>query len=266
MTYWKKLKNEIYRVREKGYENTDIVKVSEKYFEYADRTVTAAERYSEKIAGKIRSIEYITAFDMALIVLLLIAQYIDKLNERTGRDEYYLALTNREVYLMFENMIYDWFGEVSEDYNDFINGLLQGDVDAMNQYMNQVSKYMFSYFDTGKKGSDSEPERFYHGFVLGLMVELEGRYVITSNRESGFGRYDVMLEPVNRSEDAIIIEFKVRNKRKEASLEETVRTALKQIEEKEYEAELVSRGFKREKIRKYEFAFEGKNVLIGEHE
>ena len=95
-------------------------------------------------------------------------------------------------------MIHEWFTEVSEDYNDFIQGLLQGDVDAMNQYMNQVSKYMFSYFDIGKKGSDSEPERFYHGFVLGLMVELEGRYIITSNRESGFGRYDVMLEPVDK--------------------------------------------------------------------
>lgn len=97
----------------------------------------------------------------------------------------------------------------------------------------------------------------------------KNQFLLTSDlltEESGFGRYDVMLEPVNRSEDAIIIEFKVRNKRKEASLEETVRTALKQIEEKEYEAELVSRGFKREKIRKYGFAFEGKNVLIGEYE
>ena len=101
-------------------------------------------------------------------------------------------------------------------------------------------------------------------------IYTKNQFLLTSDllteEESGFGRYDVMLEPVNRSEDAIIIEFKVRNKRKEASLEETVRTALKQIEEKEYEAELVSRGFKREKIRKYGFAFEGKNVLIGEHE
>ena len=123
---------------------------------------------------------------------------------------------------------------------------------------------MFSYFDTGKKGSDSEPERFYHGFVLGLMVELEGRYIITSNRESGFGRYDVMLEPVDKSDNAMIIEFKVRNTGKETSLEETVKTALQQIEDREYEAKLISRGFVREKIRKYGFAFEGKQVLIGE--
>lgn len=206
--------------------------------------------------------------ESAIWSMLLASGYLKvtghKLNERTGRDEYYLALTNREVHLMFENMIHEWFTEVSEDYNDFIQGLLQGDVDAMNQYMNQVSKYMFSYFDTGKKGSDSEPERFYYGFVLGLMVELEGRYIITSNRESGFGRYDVMLEPVDKSEDAIIIEFKVRNIGKEASLEETVKTALRQIEKKEYETELLRRGCEEGKIRKYGFAFEGKHVLIGE--
>ena len=206
--------------------------------------------------------------ESAIWSMLLASGYLKvtghKLNERTGRDEYYLALTNREVHLMFENMIHEWFTEVSEDYNDFIQGLLQGDVDAMNQYMNQVSKYMFSYFDIGKKGSDSEPERFYHGFVLGLMVELEGRYIITSNRESGFGRYDVMLEPVDKSEDAIIIEFKVRNIGKEVSLEETVKTALKQIEKKEYETELIRRGCEEGKIRKYGFAFEGKHVLIGE--
>ena len=206
--------------------------------------------------------------ESAIWSMLLASGYLKvtghKLNERTGRDEYYLALTNREVHLMFENMIHEWFTEVSEDYNDFIQGLLQGDVDAMNQYMNQVSKYMFSYFDIGKKGSDSEPERFYHGFVLGLMVELEGRYIITSNRESGFGRYDVMLEPVDKSEDAIIIEFKVRNIGKEVSLEETVKTALKQIETKEFETELIRRGCEEGKIRKYGFAFEGKHVLIGE--
>lgn len=206
--------------------------------------------------------------ESAIWSMLLASGYLKvtghKLNERTGRDEYYLALTNREVHLMFENMIHEWFTEVSEDYNDFIQGLLQGDVDAMNQYMNQVSKYMFSYFDIGKKGSDSEPERFYHGFVLGLMVELEGRYIINSNRESGFGRYDVMLEPVDKSEDAIIIEFKVRNIGKEVSLEETVKTALKQIEKKEYETELIRRGCEEGKIRKYGFAFEGKHVLIGE--
>ncbi|MCI5935477.1 MAG: ATP-binding protein [Lachnospiraceae bacterium] len=178
--------------------------------------------------------------------------------------KYELALTNLEVRLMFGNMIHDWFSTAEADYNDFIKALLLGDVKAMNAYMNRVSLDVFSYFDTGKRPSGEEPERFYHGFVLGLIVDLQGRYVITSNRESGFGRYDVVLEPKDpKVDDAIILEFKVHDPEDEATLKETVQAALSQIEEKQYAKALTARGIPSEHIRSYGFAFEGKKVLIG---
>ena len=200
--------------------------------------------------------------------LLLASGYLKvvkyELDPNKGKPEYELALTNMEVRLMFEGMIEDWFAEYTSAYNEFIKALLMGDLDAMNEYMNRVALETFSSFDTGKRASGkAEPERFYHGFVLGLMVDLKGRYVITSNRESGFGRYDIVLEPLSAADDAIIMEFKVYNSRREKSLEETLQSALQQIEDKKYEANLRAKGIPAERIRKYGFAFEGKNVLIG---
>ncbi len=183
--------------------------------------------------------------------------------ERTGRWNYRLSLTNREVSLMFETMVHEWFARTDDDYNDFIKALLLGDVKAMNTYMNKVALSTFSYFDTGKNPSGEEPERFYHGFVLGLMVELADRYVLTSNRESGFGRYDVMLEPRRREDDGILLEFKVQDEDEERELWDTVKAALDQIDRQKYESVLTEKGVPKEKIRKYGFAFRGKTVLIG---
>ncbi len=209
--------------------------------------------------------------ERAVWSLLLASGYLKVVSFESYRDipegtnpKYELALTNLEVRLMFGNMIRDWFAAAEADYNDFIKALLLGDVKAMNAYMNRVSLDVFSYFDTGNRPSGEEPERFYHGFVLGLIVDLQGRYVITSNRESGFGRYDVVLEPKDpKADDAIILEFKVHDPEDEATLKETVQAALSQIEEKQYAKALTARGIPSERIRSYGFAFEGKKVLIG---
>lgn len=177
---------------------------------------------------------------------------------------YELCLTNLEVKLMFRNMIRKWFGRVASVYNDFIKALLLDDVKAMNVYMNKVALATFSYFDTGKNPSGQEPERFYHGFVLELLIDLADRYILTSNRESGFGRYDVMLEPKEpQKEDGILIEFKVQDPDEESELMDTVRAAVRQIEQKNYEAVLIEKGIAKDRIRKYGFAFSGKTVLIG---
>ena len=96
-----------------------------------------------------------------------------------------------------------------------------------------------------------------------LYMFLVAEYVLTSNRESGYGRYDVMLEPKDKTKEAFILEFKIHEPEEERSLQETVMVALKQIEDMKYEIDLIARGCKREKIKKYGFAFEGKKVLIG---
>lgn len=180
-----------------------------------------------------------------------------------GVKTYFLSLTNFEVKLMFRKMIDGWFKEIPGRYNEFITALLTGDVVYMNEYMNDITRKTFSSFDVGKKPSEkAEPERFYHGFVLGLIVDASLEYRITSNRESGLGRYDVVMEPLKPGNPAFVLEFKVR-KPTEKNLEETVANALAQIKEKNYDAELTARGIPKEQIRHYGFAFEGEKVLIG---
>ena len=191
----------------------------------------------------------------------------DKLTgDRTKSVMYKLALTNFEIKLMFEDMILRWFSPAKNETNEFIKALITGDIESMNEYMNDVALRTFSSFDTGKHTSEKKaPENFFHGFVLGLMVDQSENYIITSNRESGFGRYDIMLEPKDKQTQkypGIVIEFKVINPRKENSLEETVEAALKQIEEKNYDTKLINRGVNKENIHHYGFAFKSKEVLI----
>jgi hypothetical protein len=201
--------------------------------------------------------------------LMLAAGYLKvdnvKIVGRLKKKQYTLSLTNMEVESMLNNMIGQWFGKDEASYNDFIKALLSDNVKKMNTFMNKVALNTFSYFDVGNKpSSDSEPERFYHGFVLGLIVELADRYEVKSNRESGFGRYDVVMIPHDKSDKAFIFEFKVKDvDDNESTIEDTLKNAHAQIEEKRYESELIASGCPKDNIRKYGFAFEGKKVLIG---
>ena len=187
----------------------------------------------------------------------------------TGEQKYKLSLTNLEVRVMFQKLIKGWFMTGDDSSNEFIKALIDGDLEAMNYYINEITLNVFSSFDVaGRDESRIRPENFYHGFVLGLMAGQRNNYIIKSNRESGFGRYDVMMIPKHNTNEsgkklpAIVLEFKVK-KASEKSLEEAVDAALKQIEEKRYDEEILALGIEKERIRHYGFAFEGKKVLIG---
>ena len=206
----------------------------------------------------------------AIWSLLLAAGYLKVVNVNADRGAdaekdplYSLALTNLEVKCMFRNLVLGWFDQ-DHSFGDFVYAMFAGNVREMNHYMNKVALNTFSFFDAGNKPSErKEPERFYHGFVLGLIVDKAGSYMVKSNRESGLGRYDVVMEPKDAKDVAVIMEFKVFDKEdKEETLEDTARNALWQIAEKRYETDLLQRGIPDERIYRYGFAFEGEKCLI----
>ncbi len=205
--------------------------------------------------------------DNAIWSLLLASGYLkveEIIREHTNDTPVYrLKLTNFEVKQMFSKMIKGWF-QKDRMLNKFVSAMFKGNVREMNLYMNKVALNTFSYFDIGNRPSDrKEPERFYHGFVLGLIVDKADDYMVKSNRESGYGRYDVVMEPKDINDKAVIMEFKVFDTYDgEKTLEDTAVNALKQIEDKKYETDLLTRGIHSENILKYGFAFEGEKCLI----
>ena len=242
---------------------------------------TASVDVKEKMEDLLKGQEIVVNFDEQIVYnqldqdenaiwsLLLASGYLkaDQVEYRgmLNKPWYHLTITNLETESMFENMFAGWFKNQDANYNDFVKAMLKGSLKEMNIYMNDVALTTFSSFDTGRRPSGkTQPERFYHGFVLGLLADLRERYQIRSNRESGYGRYDVMLMPLNQQDKAIVIEFKVHEPDEESSLQDIVQSALDQIKEKNYDAELLAQGISADRICHYGFAFEGKKVLIGE--
>ncbi len=204
--------------------------------------------------------------EYAIWSLLLASGYLKSMDgsyNDSGHYECLLALTNKEVEHTFENMFKNWFASVRTNYNGFMKALLSNNIRDMNRYINVITEGVISYLDTGGKPSlTAEPEKFYHGFILGLIVDMRDDYKIESNRESGFGRYDVIIEAKDRRHDSIILEFKVIDPERERDLHDAADDALKQIAEKKYAASLEASGVSPDRIRIYGFAFQGKKVLI----
>ena len=215
------------------------------------------------------------SFPFKSVILLKVIDY-ERMELLGDEDPLYdLTLTNHEVRRMFYSMVRGWFAKAGADYNDFVKSLLCGNFDTRKNPSETEPERLVSCYD--RQGVANDPSlsdnsnlqarasssRFYHGFVLGLIAEIGKDYVITSNRESGFGRYDVMIEPKDKESHAIILEFKIHEPEEEGTLKETLQAAHDQIEEKQYESALIAKGFPKERIHKYGFAFEGKKVLIG---
>ena len=171
---------------------------------------------------------------------------------------YKVKIPNNEIKELFRSIVKDWFRDkvIGNDLNSILKDLVTLNLDEFEQKFQILVMQMFSFMDVG----ENTAENFYHAFVLGMLVALKDSYYVNSNRESGIGRYDIMLEPKDKNENAFIMEFKVFRESRENDIQDTLENAKKQIEEKQYEISLRERGFYN--ITKMVFAFKGKDVKM----
>ena len=191
--------------------------------------------------------------------LMLQTGYL-KVEETVSLEErrYKVKLPNNEIKDLIRGIIREWFSNkvLGNDLRSILQDLVSLNLKEFEKKFRVLVEEMFSYMDVGKNTA----ENFYHAFVLGMLVGLKDTYYVNSNRESGFGRYDIMLEPKDKNGNSFIMEFKVMENMEEKTIEDTVENAKKQIEEKEYEENLKERGFTN--ITKMVYAFNGKEVKM----
>ena len=207
-----------------------------------DTVIVGIEDYEDNIWGLLLGTGY-----------LKVVEVVD-----LARGIYKVKIPNYEIRLLFEQIIESWFKDkvIGNDLRSILKDLVTLNLSEFEKKFQVLVRQMFSFMDVG---SDTA-ENFYHAFILGMLVGLKDMYYVNSNRESGYGRYDIMLEPIDKKGNSFIIEFKVLENDEEKTLEDTINNAIKQIEEKKYEENLRERGFTT--ITKMVFAFKGKEVKI----
>lgn len=184
---------------------------------------------------------------------LKVTEVVDEIN-----NIYKVKIPNYEIRSLFEQIVQNWFSDkvMGNDLRSILKDLVDMNIREFEKKFKKLVREMFSYMDVG----ENTAENFYHAFVLGMLVGLKDTYYVRSNRESGYGRYDIMLEPKEKEANAFIMEFKIYDEDDEETIEKTLENAKCQIEQKGYETELRSRGY--ENITKMVYAFKGKEVKI----
>ena len=241
----------------------DIIRRYPVESKYEIERLMAGEKVHKRINEGI-TFQYLEGDENSLWSLLLAVGYIKAENIVRSVEgiECDVSVTNREVMAMFKTEILGMFHNGWSAYGRFAGALLAHKMELMNEYLQTITYTSISYFDVADGPKERTPENFYHGLVLGLIVSLRDRYRIVSNRESGRGRYDIAMYPLQENTDAFIMEFKVQDRKKETDLEQTAMNALQQIVDKNYEADLLAAGVPEERIYKLGFAFAGKDVLV----